>query len=129
MTDNRVSPIWFYDPSDDSRYGAAVDGKCPADGTLLSGAEQEVTVTHCETCRRVFYREDGRRVARCWWSGQKGLPDPSKEELRHLLVAMLRAARPHPTEHPTMWRVWGEVCERIGLNAGDYRIPTARKDS
>ncbi len=123
-----VSPIWIHDPSDEARYGAAVDGRCPADGSLLSANAGATRICHCATCLRVFYGEDGRRIAQTWWSAQAGPPDPSKDELRHMLVAMLRAARPHPVEHPTMWRVWSEVCVQLGLNPNDYRIPTSDEE-
>ena len=127
--DDRLSPIWFHDPTDESRYAVATNGLCPVDGSELKApiTPSGIDTMHCVKCRRVFY-SDGKRVPRCWWSGNDGPPDPSKEELRFLLVTVLRSAHPHPVEHPTMWDAWGLVCRRIGLNPDDFRVPTSDPD-
>lgn len=123
MIEERPMPIWFHDPTDESRYSVAENGTCPADGTTLTVSNDR---GHCTYCRRVF-NPDGKRTERCWWSGTNEAPDPSKDELRALIVTLLRSARPHPLEHPTMWNVWGHVCIRVGLNPEDFRVATKRE--
>jgi hypothetical protein len=119
--DERAAPIWYHDPTDEARYAVAHDAQCPACNKPLYVDNRSSSIAACVWCRRVFY-EDGRRVARTWWSGS-GSADPGTDEVRSLLVRMLRAARPHPVEHPTMWQVWGDVCVRVGLNPDDFRVP------
>lgn len=131
MPDDRVKPAWLHDPRDTRRYAVAVDSMCPADGSSLSSKDDASPTLYCDTCLRMFNREDGggiaHRMDRTWWNPDIGPPDPSKDELRHLLVQMLMSASPHPVEHPTMWRAWGDTCRRLGLNPRDYRIPTSDK--
>ncbi len=109
-----AAPAWSFDPNDERLYAVAIDGHCPADGVMLRGEPP-----FCRNCRRVFSK-GGQRVPRTWWSEDPGV---QRDELIQLLVMMLRSAMPHPVEHPTMWKVWGHVCERLDLNPSDYRIP------
>lgn len=110
-------PVWYHDPNDEVRYPVALDNVCPADGTTLYRAEGSDV---CVRCFRVF-EKDGRRMARVWWSGS--MHRVTADDLGQMIMELLRSARPHPVEHPTMWRVWGEVCKRVGLNPDDYRVP------
>lgn len=117
MMDPPIPPAWFLDSDDEERYSMAQSGRCPADNVALQGSPP-----FCRICRRVFAADTGTRVASTWYSGALG---PNVDEMRSLLVRMLRSAKPHPVEHPTMWRAWGDVCACLGLNADDYRIPSA----
>jgi len=110
-------PVWYHDPTDETRYAVAHDNKCPADGTTLYPTGDSAV---CVRCCRVFDKDDGSRIGQCWWSG---FHDPTRYELGAMLMLLLRSARPHPVENPTMWHAWGEVCKHAGLNPDDYRVP------
>lgn len=110
------TPAWRFDPNDERLYPLASGGRCPADGMALRGDPP-----FCGACRRVFSKATGERIAHTWATGAAVAPRTA--ELLQLLVMMLRSAMPHPVEHPTMWKVWGHVCERLDLNPSDYRIP------
>jgi hypothetical protein len=114
MSDPRAEAKWLLD-SFDSEYPAVDDRTSVQRGVLMIDGWPELAASFFAAAPRLLRDSLAREEA---LASTLTAQEQRANELLEALRVMVRSARPHPIEHPTMYAAWTQAADVIAKSEG-----------